>query len=256
MSRRPELPPGAIVVFGGRSDIGGELALRLAPGRVVVLLARPGDLSLQVTALRAAGAADVHTVDFDAADTASHGPLVADLAARFGPIGVAVVAFGILGDGPRAETDVEHALEIVHTDYVAQISVLTPLAQVMRAQAQGAIVVFSSVAGVRVRKANYVYGSTKAGLDGFAMGLADALAGSGASVLVARPGFVVGSMTADLMASGVKPAPFSSTPAQVADAVHAALLRGRSVVWIPGVLRPIFFAMRLLPQRIWRRLPR
>ena len=74
----------------------------------------------------------------------------------------------------------------------------------------------SSVAGERVRKANFVYGSSKAGLDGFAQGLGDALAGSGASVLVVRPGFVHSQMT-----EGMKAAPFATTPAAVAEATVA-----------------------------------
>ncbi len=75
-----------------------------------------------------------------------------------------------------------HALQIAHTDYYAQVSVLTLLANAMRARHSGTLIVFSSVAGgVRVRRANYVYGSTKAGLDGFASGLTDALAGTGGS---------------------------------------------------------------------------
>ena len=94
-------------------------------------------------------------------------------------------------------------------------------------------------------------GSAKAGLDGFASGLADALAGSGVRLLLVRPGFVVGRMT-----EGMSPAPFSSTPDQVADAVVAALERGRSTAWVPPVLRPAFVAMRLLPRAVWRRLPR
>ena len=48
-----------------------------------------------------------------------------------------------------------------------------------RRQGHGRLVVLSSVAGERVRKANFVYGSSKAGLDGFAQGLGDALAGIG-----------------------------------------------------------------------------
>ena len=87
----------------------------------------------------------------------------------------------------------------------------------------------SSVAGERVRKANFVYGSSKAGLDGFAQGLGDALAGTGASVLVVRPGFVHSSMTA-----GMKAAPFATTPAAVADATVKALAHGRRTVWVPG----------------------
>ena len=244
--------PGAVVIFGGRSEIGLELATLLAPGATVVLAARGADrLAGEVAAVRAAGAAAVHTVEFDADDLDSHGPLVDALIADYGPIGTAVLAFGILGDQARAESDAAHAVAIVHTDYVAQISLLTRLAAAMRDAGCGRLVVFSSVAGVRVRRANYVYGSAKAGLDGFAGGLADALHGSGVSLLIVRPGFVIGRMT-----DGMDPAPLSSTPAQVAEATARALAAGRRAVWVPWALRPTFFGMKLLPQAIWRRMPR
>jgi NAD(P)-dependent dehydrogenase (short-subunit alcohol dehydrogenase family) len=102
-----------------------------------------------------------------------------------------------------------------------------------------------------VRRANYVYGSAKAGLDGFASGLADALHGSGARLLLVRPGFVVGRMT-----EGMRPAPFSSTPAQVAAATVRALRSGRGEVWVPGALRWIFAGLRHAPRAVWRRMPR
>ncbi|MFC0315510.1 SDR family NAD(P)-dependent oxidoreductase [Gordonia phosphorivorans] len=248
---------GTIVVFGGRSEIGVATAVRLAAGHRVVLAARrSGDLADETAALIAAGATEVVAVEFDADDVTAHGPLVAALVADYGPIDLAVVAFGILGDAARAETDVEHALAIAHTDYYAQISVITLLANALRAQGSGTIIVFSSVAGVRVRRANYVYGSTKAGLDGFASGLADALHGTGVRLLLARPGFVIGNMTRELMAAGTTPAPMSVTADQVADAVARAYRKGRGEVWIPGRLRPVFFGMRLLPRAVWRRLPR
>ncbi|MFZ2239983.1 MAG: SDR family NAD(P)-dependent oxidoreductase [Gordonia amarae] len=249
--------PGSVVVFGGRSEIGVAVAERLASGRTVVLAARrPDDLADEQRRLEAAGATRVAAVEFDANDIASHTTLIERLIADHGPVAVAVVAFGILGDQQRAETDVEHALQIAHTDYLAQISVLTPLATALRAQGSGTIVVFSSVAGIRVRRANYVYGSTKAGLDGFANGLSDALHGSGVRLLLARPGFVIGAMTKDLMAAGTTPAPLSVTANTVADAVVRAYRRGKGEVWIPWALRPMFFGMRLLPRAIWRRLPR
>jgi short-subunit dehydrogenase len=241
-----------VAIFGGRSEIGTELAVRLAPDATVVLAARdPQRLGDQREALRAAGAASVHAVSFDADDIAAHGPLVESLVAEHGPITTAVLAFGILGDQRRAEDDAAHAVQIVHTDYVAQVSLLTHLARAMRAAGRGRLVVFSSVAGVRVRRANYVYGSAKAGLDGFASGLADALHGSGVQVLIVRPGFVIGRMT-----EGMTPAPFSSTPRQVAAATARALARGRRSVWVPWLLRPVFFGLRMLPQMIWRRMPR
>ncbi|MCF8569869.1 SDR family NAD(P)-dependent oxidoreductase [Gordonia sp. HY002] len=248
---------GTIVLFGGRSEIGVATAARLAAGNAVVLAARrPDDLGVETRVLQAAGATSVHTVAFDADDVATHTALIAKLVADHGPIEAAIVAFGILGDGARAETDVEHALQIAHTDYYAQISVLTPLAVALREQGSGTIIIYSSIAGVRVRRANYVYGSTKAGLDGFASGLADALHGSGVHLLLARPGFVIGAMTRDLMASGVEPAPMSVTADQVADAVAVAYRRRRGEVWIPGRLRAVAFAMGLVPRAIWRRLSR
>lgn len=240
------------MIFGGRSEIGGELAVRLARGATMVLAARdPERLTDQQAAVRAAAADAVHVTAFDADDLASHGPLLDAITAEHGPITTAVLAFGILGDQARAEKDADHAVQIVHTDYVAQISLLTHLAQRMQAAGRGTIVVFSSVAGVRVRRANYVYGSAKAGLDGFASGLADALHGTGVRLLIVRSGFVIGRMT-----HGMTPAPMSSTPSEVAAATARALAKGRRTVWAPRMLRPVFFGMRLLPQWVWRRLPR
>ena len=241
-----------IVILGGRSEIGIAVGRRLAEGATVVLAARrSADLAAEVAMVRDAGAAVVDTVEFDADDLAAQRGVLDDIAARHGPLGVVVVAFGILGDQSRAEQDAEHARAIVHTDYVAHVTVLTHLAQILRAQGSGTLVVFSSVAGARVRRANYVYGSAKAGLDGFASGLADALHGSGVRLLLVRPGFVVGRMT-----EGMAPAPFSSTPDAVADATVAALRARRAEVWVPRTLKPIFALARHAPRALWRRMPR
>lgn len=250
---------GTVLVLGGRSEIGVAVAERLAArGAATVVLAarRPDDLAAESAGVARAGAASgttVDTVGFDADDLSCHRPLLDDVAARHGRIDVAVVAFGILGDQARAESDAAHAAAVVHTDYLAQVHLLTELAQVLRAQGSGTLVVYSSVAGVRVRRANYVYGSAKAGLDGFASGLADALHGSGVRLVLIRPGFVIGRMT-----EGMSPAPLSSTPDQVADATVAAIGRGRgnADVWVPGRLRLLFAVLRLLPRAVWRRMPR
>jgi short-subunit dehydrogenase len=260
-----DLADGAVLLLGGRSEIGLEVTRRIAPGRTVVLAARRSvELAAETALLREAGASAVVCVEFDADDTAAHPALLESIAREHGPIAVAVVAFGVLGDQRRAERDAVHAVSIVHTDFAAQVGVLTVLANILRGQPQpqptgevrrprprGHLVVFSSVAGVRVRRANYVYGSAKAGLDGFASGLADALHGSGVHLLLVRPGFVIGRMTA-----GMDAAPLSSTPPQVADAVVSALYRHAAQVAVPAVLRLVFVAMRLVPQALWRRLPR
>lgn len=244
---------GSILLLGGNSDIGGELVARLCAGREVHLAARrPAELEAVAVRLALAGATAVHRHQFEATDFASHRPLVEKIRSE-GEIGVAIVAFGILGDQIRAEEDERHAAEIATVDYSAQVSMLTVLADLLKQQkGKSSLVAFSSIAGWRGRRANYVYGSTKAGLDAFCQGLTDALHGSGVSVVTARPGFVIGAMT-----EGMKPAPMSVTPTQVAEAVVAQIRKGRSTtLWIPARLRLLAWAMKLVPRPLWRNMPR
>ncbi len=250
---------GTVLVLGGRSEIGVALACRLAStgcARTVVLGARRASgLKAEAAAIREAGTSVVRALEFDADDLAAQPALLDSVAREHGEPDVVVLAFGVLGDQARAEYDAEHATAVLHTDYVAQVAALTHVADRLRAAGRGEIVVFSSIAGVRVRRANYVYGSAKAGLDGFASGLADALHGSGVHLVLVRPGFVVGRMTAG---GGLTPVPsLSPTPEQVAAATARALARGRSaVVWVPGRLRLLAAVMRVLPRPVWRRMPR
>lgn len=239
-----------IVLLGGSSDIGRAIVARLvtAATRTVILAGRrPDDLS---DGELARPGLEVEKVAFDAADAASHEAFVRQLVERHGDLDVVVVAFGQLADQAELDDDPARAAELVHVNYTGAVSVGLAVAAQFRRQGHGQLVVLSSVAGERVRKANFVYGSSKAGLDGFAQGLGDALVGSGARVLVVRPGFVHSKMTA-----GAPPAPLATTPDAVAVATVAALRTGKRTVWVPGALRPMFSVLRHLPGPIWRRLP-
>lgn len=242
--------PQTIVLLGGGSDIGRAIVDRLlSPSTRTVVLAGRDPSSMRAAELERAGLT-VEAVRFDAADSGSHDDFVRQLAARHGDLDVVIVAFGQLVEQAELDDDPARAAELVTVNYTGAVSVGLAVAAQFRRQGHGRLVVLSSVAGERVRKANFVYGSSKAGLDGFAQGLGDALAGSGASVLVVRPGFVPTQMTA-----GMKPAPFATTPAAVADATVKALRRGTRTVWVPATLRPVFSVLRHLPGPVWRRLP-
>ena len=132
-----------------------------------------------------------------------------------------------------------------------QLSSGLVVARQLRRQGHGVLVVLSSVAGVRTRASNFVYGSTKAGQDAFATGLGHALHGSGAHVMTVRPGFVRSSMT-----EGMPEAPFATDTDAVAEAVVTGLRRGRSVVWVPSVLQLVFGLLRYAPGMVWRKLDR
>jgi decaprenylphospho-beta-D-erythro-pentofuranosid-2-ulose 2-reductase len=243
----------SVLVLGGGSDIAvatcRELAARRG-ARIVLAARKPESCDAAAAELRAAGAAAVDTVAFDATDFAAHEAFVRATFDRFGDFDVVLVAFGVLGDQERAEHDPAAALEIVQTNYTGAVSVCVPLVERLRAQGHGTIVLFSSVAGERVRRSNFVYGSSKAGVDGYFQGLAAALHGSGVGVLIVRPGFVHTKMTA-----GMKSAPLAATPEQVATATVHGIARGSEVVWVPAPLRGVMAVLRHLPRMIFRRLP-
>ncbi len=183
--------PGSLLLVGGTSDIAVATARRYLqerPLRVVVAARESARRSAVAQELRAAGAT-VDVVDFDAEDPGSPKRMVAEATAG-GDIDVAVVAFGQLGDQEQLATDPEAVSALGRVNYVAPVVVGTVLANQMRHQGHGVIVALSSVAGERPRASNFVYGSTKAGLDAFFSGLADSLAGTGVWVLVVRHVFV------------------------------------------------------------------
>jgi decaprenylphospho-beta-D-erythro-pentofuranosid-2-ulose 2-reductase len=242
-----------IVLLGGTSEIGQAIVRRLVTPatRTVVLASRvPEDADAFAGALKDLGVDNVDFATFDARDHAGHTAFVESLASRHGDLDIVVMAFGVLGSQEDYDADPVAAASAVDVNYAGGVSVGLAVGNQFRMQGHGRLVVLSSVAGERVRKANFVYGSTKAGLDGFALGLGDSLVGSGASVLVVRPGFVHTKMTA-----GMKAAPFSTTPEVVAEAVAKGLHRRSRIVWAPSSLRWVFTVMRHLPAPLWRRVP-
>jgi decaprenylphospho-beta-D-erythro-pentofuranosid-2-ulose 2-reductase len=243
----------SVLVLGGGSDIARatvrELVQRRA--RTVVLAARdPGSLAAVADELRAAGATTVETLAFDAHDTASHDAFVGDVFDRVGDIDLALLAFGVLGDQEEAEHDGRAAVDIAEVNYVGSVSVTVPIAQRMRTQGHGTIVALSSVAGERARRSNFVYGSSKAGMDAFFQGLGDSLVGSGVRVMIVRPGFVHTKMT-----DGMDAAPMSTTPEAVADAIVHGLARNRETVWVPAQMRYVMSVLRHVPRPVFRKLP-
>lgn len=245
--------PATAVVIGGSSELAQAVLHRLAGHRLraVVLAGRDADaLASAAEKLGAAGVAEVTTAVLDVTASADHAGFVEDTIARLGRIDLVLVAAGVLpAEGLDALEPIAVAAALT-TNFVGPAALTAAFARRLVAQGSGRIVVFSSVAGVRVRRANFVYGAAKAGLDGFAQGLGDALVGTGVALLIVRPGFVPTKMTAGRPAQ-----PFATTPEAVGDAVVAALESGTDVVYIPGVLRFLFAGARLAPRALWRRMP-
>jgi decaprenylphospho-beta-D-erythro-pentofuranosid-2-ulose 2-reductase len=238
-----------VLLLGGTSEIGLAIARALAAdgAQRFALAGRDPDRLSQVAERLgvATGAQQVETLPLQASDTAEHARLVADAAAALGGLEVVVLAVGILGD--RADAD---PVEVLEVNALGAGSLLLAAAGHLRRQGSGALVVLSSAAAVRPRRSNPAYGASKAALDALALATGDRLHGSGARVLVVRPGQVRTRMTAHL-----PDAPLTCEPAQVGEAVRAGLGRGRRVVWVPGAMGVAMLAVRLLPAAVFRRLP-
>ncbi|WP_369213015.1 decaprenylphospho-beta-D-erythro-pentofuranosid-2-ulose 2-reductase [Streptomyces flavofungini] len=243
--------PQSLLVLGGTSEIGLATARRLVVRRTrtVWLAGRPSPALEEAAAgLRDMGA-DVRTVAFDALAPESHEESLGKIFAE-GDIDMVLLAFGVLGDQARDEDEPLAAVRVAQTNYTGAISSGLVCARALQSQGHGSLVVLSSVAGERARRSNFIYGSSKAGLDAFTQGLGDALHGTGVHVMVVRPGFVRSKMTA-----GLEEAPLSTTPDAVAAAIETGLRRRSETVWVPGMLRVVMSALRHVPRPLFRRLP-
>src|ERR1700761_1673547 len=251
--------PQTILLLGGTSEIGlaiCERYLQNAHARVVLadLPNHPGR-DKAIAQLKAAGAKSVEWIDFDGLATDTH-PAVIDAAFAGGDVDVAIVAFGLLGDAEQLWQDQRKAVQIAGINYTAAVSVGVLLGDKMRAQGSGRIIAMSSAAGERVRRSNFVYGSTKAGLDGFYLGLGEALREYGVRVLVIRPGQVRTTTTLEHWKStGAKEAPFTVDKEYVANLAVTASAKGKEVVWAPGAFRYMMVVLRHIPRPIFRKLP-
>lgn len=236
-----------VLVLGGGSEIAHAiLDLLLDEGPLTAVLAARAPVD--AAALERRGAT-VEQVAFDARAVATHADVLGGVFERHGDVDLVVLAFGVLGDQAAAELDAAAAAEIAETNFTGAVSALTVAAARLREQGHGAIAVLSSIAAVRARRSNFVYGASKAGLDAFAQGLRLALGPLGIGVTIVRPGFVRTKMTA-----GLRPLPLNVDPERVARATVAGIRSGTGVVWVPGTLRAVALLLRLLPERALRLL--
>lgn len=244
--------PKRYLVLGATSGI-AEATCRIwaAEGANIFLVGRSEDkLRAMAGDLRVRGAAfvDVGVADLDKLE--DHAALLAHAITQLGGLDVAYLAFGILGEQPKAETDVAHAEQIIHTNLTAPVSMLTWLANFCVKQGRGTLAVLSSVAGDRGRKSNYVYGASKAGLTAFVDGLRNRIDREGVAVLTIKPGPVKTAMTAG-MAGSEK---FADVNAVAKDIANAIAKGEGGVMYVPAKWRPIMAVVRAIPDSVFKKL--
>lgn len=235
-----------VLVLGATSAIAQQVArLYAARGASLFLVGRnPERLAAVADDLRVRGAS-VETAVADLDDPSLHGELLD----RAVPLQIVLLAHGVLGDPQQTAQDARAAGDVLWTNLLAPVSLLTHAAQRMEEQRSGCLVALSSVAGDRGRASNAVYGASKAGLTAFLSGLRNRLSRTGVRVVTVKPGFVDTPMTAHVPKN-----PLFASPERVARDVVRAVDRGRDVVYTPWWWRLVMLVVKLIPERIFKRL--
>jgi len=238
-----------ILILGATSPIARELALLFAlDGAKLYLAARDlteaeriaKDIAIRTGAQAVAG-------EFDAADFGAHAAFVERATVALGELDGAIVCFGTLGDETAAREDPDKALAIVNQNYTGAVSLMTLIAQRLERRRTGFIIAIGSVAGERGRARNYVYGSAKAALAVFTQGLRARLAAAGVHVMTVKLG------TVDTRMTWGRNSLLVVAPEAAARSIHAAWRRGADVVYVPWFWRPIMAAIRMIPERLFKR---
>ncbi len=241
-----------VLMLGATSGIAERLArIYAAEGASLFLVARRKDRLDAVAAdLLTRGSSEVRTLAMDLAVPVDFDAELRRMADPFGGFDHIIIAFGILGDQATAERDPVAARQILDVDFSAPAAWALAAADHLTRLGRGSLVVLGSVAGDRGRRANFIYGSAKAGLEVFVQGLAHRAAGRGPRIVLVKPGPTDTPMTAGMKKGGL----LWSSAERVAATVRRAADAGGPVVYAPWFWRPLMAVIRLLPAAVFNRL--
>lgn len=240
-----------ILILGATSAIAQSFSRRYAGnGHRLYLIARNQPrLESIADDLRVRGADEVITAAMDLSDITCHTACLQSVSSKLGKIDIVLIAYGSLGDQHECEKDAGKTLDEFNTNCLSVISLLTLLANSMEQQASGCIAVISSVAGDRGRQSNYIYGAAKGALTVFLQGLRNRLARNNVQVLTIKPGFVDTPMTRDFD-KGL----LWVSPDVIARGIDRAVKNRKDIVYLPFFWRYIMLIIKLIPERIFKRL--
>ena len=238
--------------MGATRGMGRALARLLAErGEALWLLGRdPGELDRSARDLEARGArAPVGHAALDLTLPAGFADALDAADVGLGGLDALIVTGGLFHRQEELAADSVRLERLLHANFTGTAVLCQMAAERFAARGGGLVCAFSSVAGDRARRSNYLYGASKAGLSAFLDGLGQAYADRGVRVVCVKPGFVKTGMTA-----GLPVPPFAGEPEAVARAVLAAIDRGRPVVYAPAAWRLVMLVIRSLPRALMRRL--
>jgi NAD(P)-dependent dehydrogenase (short-subunit alcohol dehydrogenase family) len=236
-----------VLILGANSDVAKEaMEIYVRRGYRVIAASRSlGDIDAFIDA-RGLPHDKITTRYFDATAFGDHGAFYAALPAK---PAIVLYAAGFQVTNDQALIDWPGTYRMMNTHYAGAVSVLNLIAMDTGNPGLERIIGLSSLSGVRGRKSNFIYGSTKAAFTTYLAGLRQHLAARRVVVNAVVAGYIRSKMTAGLEL----PEPLLLEPVFVARAVVNA---GNGFVLVPGwKWKIIYQVLRLLPEGLVAKLP-
>ncbi|RQO34136.1 3-oxoacyl-ACP reductase [Chryseobacterium sp. KBW03] len=188
----------------------------------------------------------VSVLYFDAADFDSHPTFYADLPVK---PHIVVYAAGFLVDNQKALTDFRGAKQMMEVNYMGGVSILSIIAMDKSNTNLERIIGLSSLSGVRGRKSNFVYGSTKSAFTQFLAGLRQEIA----SRKIIVNALVIGYIRTKINEGLELNESLIMEPDYVAEFIVNA---GNSFTIVPNFKwKMIYIILKLLPEGLVAKLP-
>ena len=238
-----------ILILGSNSDIAKSCADKFAKeGYNLILASRNVDVSDETAQdLRARYEVDVHVYKFEADKFATHKCFVKNL--KVEPYGV-ILAFGQMHIQADLEDIVPKCLNLINVNFTGAVSILELLAKKFEERKFGFIIGISSVAGLRGRQSNYIYGSSKSGLITYLEGLQQRLHSSNVHVLIVLPGYVRTKMIKNLNTNRY----LTASTELVSDKIYLSLQKKKYKIFVKPIWFFILIIIRSIPDKIFVRL--
>lgn len=238
-----------VLIVGAKSDIAKAVAREYAKNGYDLILAgrKIDELSALANDITIRSQRNVILKELDIVDFTSHQTFYETLEPK--PVGV-IMAVGYMVDEKEAENSLHETLNTLHVNFTGCVSLLNVVANDFEKQKSGFIIGISSVAGDRGRKANYIYGSAKAGFSAYLSGLRNRLYSSNVHVLSVKPGFVNTKMTAGLDL----PEKLTAEPETVAKDTFTAQQKRKDVLYTKGIWRLIMLIIRHIPEFMFKKM--
>lgn len=234
----------SVLILGATSSIARACSEILAFRHCKLFLASRDTSELQriATDLNIRFNVNVDYAFFDITQLDSHAVFFENVINKMGFIDGVLMAIGLI--------DKLDDQKVIKANFIGPIYFFELFARYLLTQKKGFIIGLSSVAGDRGRKPNYVYGASKAALTTYLQGLRNFLYPSNIHILTIKLGLI----DTKMIFGSKYPLYLAANPKKTAIKIIHALDKRKESVYIPGIWRIIMLIIRLIPEKIFKRL--